>query len=566
MATLKSSHLFGQPQARSAQSNCCAPLPPCPACGGLQCLCRPRFFAGQILTEDDLNRLEQYVIDKNRLHNRYLHGTGVVCGLVVSCNPCSDRVQVSSGYAISPCGDDIIVCSDDTAPICDLIRQCRPAANPFGDCTHQGANRMNDCQGLTEDWILAICYNETTARGVTPLRNYGSAGKSRCSCGSSSAGGCNCGCGGKKPSNGQNCGTSSPSTPPPPCQPTVTCEGYTFTVYKAPPQTDATDPRKVSRLPNLVSNCILNLTKDRPPIPTGDNATPANLQRWCCALKQWLRNLLATQAPGRCDLFDQLAAIQCPDPNQFDGTQLYLIALTDTVVAVATILRYLLLDCLCNSLLPQCPPPADCNCVPLATLKVRSSDCKVLEVCNWRARQLVLTFPDILAWLEPTGIFENLRKGIERICCGTFERSQFSLKGTTETASNPSATTNKGITPFAAFLGQTWLNENRETDAQTLALAFLGAADLKGQPLASSFELANPLAFLAVNQIVRPTLEAILPTAWTESLAQLGTRQSQTTPASVATADDLATLKQAIDELRTKVQAQADEIAKLRTP
>ena len=34
----------------------CDPAPVCPACGGLECLCRPRFFAGQLLTEDDLNR------------------------------------------------------------------------------------------------------------------------------------------------------------------------------------------------------------------------------------------------------------------------------------------------------------------------------------------------------------------------------------------------------------------------------------------------------------------------------------------------------------------------------
>ena len=84
-----------------------------PGCGGLECLCRPRFFAGQLLTEEDLNRLERYVVDKNRLHNRYLHGWGVVCGLEVVCDPCgSGHVIVRTGYALSPCGDDIVVCKD----------------------------------------------------------------------------------------------------------------------------------------------------------------------------------------------------------------------------------------------------------------------------------------------------------------------------------------------------------------------------------------------------------------------------------------------------------------------
>src|SRR4029450_7261341 len=82
----------------------CDPRPPCPACGGLECLCRPRFFAGQLLTEEDLNRLERYVVEKNKLHTRYLNGSGVVCGLEVVCDPCStSNVTVRTGYALSPC-------------------------------------------------------------------------------------------------------------------------------------------------------------------------------------------------------------------------------------------------------------------------------------------------------------------------------------------------------------------------------------------------------------------------------------------------------------------------------
>ena len=39
--------------------------PCCPDCGALECLCRPRFFAGQLLSEQDLNRLDQYIKNKN---------------------------------------------------------------------------------------------------------------------------------------------------------------------------------------------------------------------------------------------------------------------------------------------------------------------------------------------------------------------------------------------------------------------------------------------------------------------------------------------------------------------
>ena len=108
------------------------PCTPCPVCGSLECLCRPRFFDGQLLSADDLTRLEDYVVKKNRLHNRYLNDWGVVAGLEVACHPCKDQVVLRQGYAISPCGDDIQVCDDIIVPICDLINQCKPSRSD--DC------------------------------------------------------------------------------------------------------------------------------------------------------------------------------------------------------------------------------------------------------------------------------------------------------------------------------------------------------------------------------------------------------------------------------------------------
>src|SRR5215472_6418460 len=114
----------------------CDPGPVCPACGGLECLCRPRFFAGQLLTEDDLNRLDDYIVAKNRLHNRYLVEWGVACGLEVVCNPCTGADQIATGvlvkpgYALSPCGNDIVLCQTEPVDICALINACRPAQDP----------------------------------------------------------------------------------------------------------------------------------------------------------------------------------------------------------------------------------------------------------------------------------------------------------------------------------------------------------------------------------------------------------------------------------------------------
>src|SRR5215203_2469423 len=130
---------------------------PCPACGGLECLCRPRFFAGQLLTEEDLNRLDHYIVAKHKLHNRYLHGWGVVCGLDVVCDGCgSGNVMVTPGYALSPCGEDIVVCGEHRVAVCDLIDACRDKT--MEDC-YSGASTVG-CDEPVKQWVLAICYSE----------------------------------------------------------------------------------------------------------------------------------------------------------------------------------------------------------------------------------------------------------------------------------------------------------------------------------------------------------------------------------------------------------------------
>ena len=53
---------------------------------------RPRFFGGMLLTEDDLQAIDDYVLAKRRLTNRSVFGAGVVCGLDVTCDPCDARL------------------------------------------------------------------------------------------------------------------------------------------------------------------------------------------------------------------------------------------------------------------------------------------------------------------------------------------------------------------------------------------------------------------------------------------------------------------------------------------
>ena len=107
-------------QQKCAQEECCA----------LDCLVRPRFFGGQLLTDTDLGQLVTWTADKLRL-GRYRHGWGVVCGLEVRCDPANPSgVIVGPGYAVSCCGDDIVVCEDTKL---DLSGACSQPGDPCAD-------------------------------------------------------------------------------------------------------------------------------------------------------------------------------------------------------------------------------------------------------------------------------------------------------------------------------------------------------------------------------------------------------------------------------------------------
>ena len=68
---------------------------------------RPRFFPGRLLTSDDLAQEQTYVREKRKLHNRALHGFGVVSGLKVSSQ--SGGVVISPGIALDCEGNEIVI-------------------------------------------------------------------------------------------------------------------------------------------------------------------------------------------------------------------------------------------------------------------------------------------------------------------------------------------------------------------------------------------------------------------------------------------------------------------------
>jgi hypothetical protein len=385
-------------------------LTPCPACGDLQCLCRPRFFAGQLLTEEGLNRLDHYIVEKNKLHNRYLHGWGVACGLEVLCHPCEGFVTVTPGYALSPCGDDVVVCREEAVNICELLRKCREDKQRQWDCDPAFPRSEPNCD-QDQEWVLYICYDEKPSRGIAALRgSSGPACCSRCSCGGSSS--CGCGCHQTTNTHTSSSYRSSPRKPLPQCEPTVTCEGYTFQIRKAPQR---------SRIPNLgqlihrIEDCLKELKELKQAVTKsalGDGPTLSTIQ----AIHQHLIAVLEQRGLSNCDLYRRVLQPLPFQPGQAAGG----IPNSNNQVGIYfdPLLNEAMQECICSALLPPCPEPIEDNCVPLATVTVNcKSGCRIMKVCNWENRRFVPTVPNLGYWfggfLRTAGVAEVLAE----LCC-----------------------------------------------------------------------------------------------------------------------------------------------------
>ena len=540
------------------------PLPPgeCPACGGLECFCRPRFFAGQLLTDEDLNRLEHYLVEKNKLHNRYLHGWGVVCGLEVVCNPCSDRLTVRTGYALSPCGEDIVVCRDAVVNVCELIQKCRPATQP-PDCDPFHSAADGNCQDLVDTWVLAICYDEKPSRGITALRgSSGAAGCSRCNCGGSSTCGCSC----HSPATGaKNANTCQPTqrNPPPQCEPTLTCEGYSFIAYKAPPA----NPVGEANQPNgewarRYDKCRAALTRILSAIQADANNQQA--YTWFQDFKAALLDFFRDYPISDCTYLEKLNRIVLIPPQDANaGAAWATSSFLPAVGQITAVAAEYWVHCFCSTLLPPCPEPVACNCVPLATVKVHRSDCRILEVCNWGPRRLVLTFPHLQYWLSPWASQETLSAAIAKLCCAPFQDKEFQIP--TETPKQKLSFVANNQNPFATLLSQAWLNKGSAVDAQTLMLAALGFTDADNRVFASQFEFDNALSFLLLNQVIRPVLEGILPDEWTDLMEILARRKAKGSTESPVSEEEtqIASLRNELRVLRKTLLEQAEAIKKL---
>ncbi len=512
------------------------PCTPCKVCGGLQCLCRPRFFAGQLLTEQDLNRLDRYIVNKNKLHNRYLHGWGVACGLEVVCHPCGNYVLVRPGYALSPCGDDIVVCEEETVDVCKLIEAC---CTPADDPCNPPRPRPSTCDDLEQEWILAICYNEKPSREepvlqADPCRTSGSCGCGRngSTSGAQKGNSGSCGCHSKPKAAAPK---RTPGTPAA-CEPTMICEGYTFRAYLAPradpvpqrPAAGSTVPTPVpvtaasaGDLMTRIQRCLAELYDTVPTAPPA-GSTVEQIRRWCCDVRTALLSLSATHSGVNCNLLETLSGL-CAAPDAGTPPAQYQAQISSVL---SRILRHYMQQCVCSALLPPCPDAHD-NCVPLATIRVRRQPCRILRICNLEGRKFLTTFPNLQYWLSALPYGRQLRQVLARLCC-------------TDRETNP-GDNRPGVAAGARTVDTTSLRNRRATASQTAATVMagirrtggmstldaasfdiLGLNTETGQPFLSRAQAQDLVGSVLTDELLAPILGGAVPAGTGAALFDAG--------------------------------------------
>ena len=356
---------------------------------------RPRYFSGQLLTEAELNSEQAYVHAKNRLHNRFLHGWGVVCGLQVICHAeCAGWVTVKPGYALDPCGNDIIVPQDHDFDVLQAINECRKAERrrQRGDCRPYAAPAA-DCKDVNETWCLTLSYEEQEARPLTALR------RERVSaCANGQHKGCH---------NGDNA-TAVASTSRvrsgvgaaiAECEPTRILEGYRLGLMQGGGQDAGQSPTLLTQLGRLWAP-LIDVWRSR---PTGTPSDPVKEDE-CCQYLDRVRNFLRKAPLANCQLLEELDRISCAQPRWKA-----LKDLDDKLVRYAV-------DSLCLALLPACPAEPEENRLILACLTVRAG--AIVRICHYGGRRQVVTVPALDYWLAellPAG--RALGDFLQHTCC-----------------------------------------------------------------------------------------------------------------------------------------------------
>jgi hypothetical protein len=369
----------------------------CSTCVSIPCFERPRFFCGQLLTDKDLDAAQRYVIEKNKLHNRYVVGAGVVCGMAVRCDECSpDKVRIEAGYAIDCCGNDIVLCEADDFNVREYLEKC---LGPKDDGCGTKIKTQSMCDDVEKEYCIFACYAEEDSRPITAMVRNGTCSTTR-------------------------------------CEPSRTKETHQFYLIE-----ESKIPRSTWKNSLLwkALQCVLEHLDELGGIflkvgllnyPSESDPIPEAFQQKAYTLFCDIRNLvieLYKSGPNiRCNLVAELEKIEAYYPPKSLATTdpaKYLQGVHNAItLAIAFLIEYLI-DCFCDALLTPCPECPEPHGVLLACLTIKNN--QVQSICN-TARTQVISGPRVRYWLEP--VFYMVHRLFEYLCCDLDLVSYFEAK------------------------------------------------------------------------------------------------------------------------------------------
>lgn len=188
---------------------------------------------------------------------------------------------------------------------------------------------------------------------------------------------------------------------PPQCEPTVQCEGYKFQLRKVSPTATKGD---LGELVNGIQECLKDFTQPQTAI---DNlSTSSQPVNQILAIKATLTNLANHHSISDCALFKRISDVSSTAP------------IGEVQQTLSLINFELFKECFCSAFLPSCGPPADENCVPLATVTLNcKGGCNVVSICNVENRRLVITVPTLEYWLESLFRLLGVGDALSQLCC-----------------------------------------------------------------------------------------------------------------------------------------------------
>jgi hypothetical protein len=425
----------------------------CPVCQGLQLFSSPIYATGGVLTADDLSSEQSFVRAKMRLHNRHLHGWGTVCGLEVVCDDCAGFVRVLPGYAIDPCGNDLVLVDGTAFNLVKAIADCRMTRPKLGACDPYVPPPDPGCADAETYWCVTLRFNEQqTAQTATLARQSiapgGCTNVSTCSCGG--AGGCNCG--GSGISTGALATSATPSSllgyGLPGCSPRRLVECVEIGIVphqgpcapslkRSPERGDVTGigvgsaglfnipPASLFGRILACWNDIIALLRSRLTAADatalsaiangGAGSTPQAMHDALCRLRQALLDFMMLHNPVRCQMLQTLGGLTVPDVTAGVSAASYAQTALPVFQNMITIGLQAFADCVCGALLPLCPcDPTDMR-VPIACVTVRGN--QILDICNHACRHYAGAFPSLFYWLSLVPIGPLVANLIALICC-----------------------------------------------------------------------------------------------------------------------------------------------------